>query len=309
MIVYYSGTGNSKYCAKMLAELLEDETVDATEYIRNGIAAELTSEKPWVFLSPVYVSATPRIFDDFVKSGTFSGNKKAWFIMTCAGGTGASPVFCEALCKDGKFEYMGTAQVEMPQNYLVFFTTKEKPECDRIIAAAEPVVQALAQRIKDEKPFDDSGMKRWELTSTNWILEPYYKWFMNAYSNWDIDDYGDQNFNLFQSIDTITIKSGIKNSKLKYETSFTLDDNSLYLDVKNNYNKHRNVTYDFDFNHERIITLYVNNKDGLKLFNDLAHYIQLDYLRCNDIDNCNGDAEDTDIFMYKDSFYKDYYKL
>ena len=141
--------------------------------------------------------------------------------------------------------------------------------------------------------------------STNY---PVYKWFMNAYSNWYIDDYGDQNFDLYQSIDNITIKSGIKISKLKYETSFTLDDNSLYLDVKNNYNKHRNVTYDFDFNRERIITLYVNNKDGLKLFNDLAHYIQLDYLRCNDIDNCNGDAEDTDIFMYKDSFYKDYYK-
>ena len=187
MIVYYSGTGNSKYCAKMLAELLDDETVDATEYIRSGIAAELTSEKPWVFLSPVYVSATPRIFDDFVKSGTFSGNKKAWFIMTCAGGMGASPVFCEALCRDGKFDYMGTAQVEMPQNYLVFFTTKEKPECDRIIAAAEPVVQALAQRIKEGKPFDDSGMKKWELVSTNWILEPYYKWFMNAKAFYSTD--------------------------------------------------------------------------------------------------------------------------
>lgn len=68
----------------------------------------------------------------------------------------------------------------MPQNYLVFFTTKEKDECDRIIAEAEPEIRRLAEMIAEEKPFPPSGMKKWELISTEMILAPYYKWFMKA---------------------------------------------------------------------------------------------------------------------------------
>lgn len=181
MIVYYSGTGNSKYVAMMMADLLDDEVVDAGQYIKSGEAAKLHSEKPWVFVSPVYVSAPARIFIDFINRGSFDGCRKAWFIMTCAGGMGACPSYCEKLSA-GKFDYMGTAQVNMPQNYLVFFTTKEKEECDRIIAEAEPRVKELAEQVCAEKAFPDSGMKKWELISTEMIISPYYKWFMKAKS-------------------------------------------------------------------------------------------------------------------------------
>ena len=179
MIIYYTGTGNSKYVAEMMADVLGDEAVSANEYIKNGIAADFTSEKPYVFVSPVYVSAPARIFEDFVRSGSFAGNKKAYFIMTCAGGMGACPAYCVKLCAN-KLDFMGCAQVEMPQNYLVFFSTKEKEECEKIIAGAEPKIQSLADMIKADKPFPDSGMKKWELISTEMIIAPYYKWFMRA---------------------------------------------------------------------------------------------------------------------------------
>ena len=179
MIFYYSGTGNSKYVAKMLGDLLDDEVVSANEFIKGRKAAIVKSEKPYVFVSPVYVSAPARIFEDFVHCGCFDGSKKVYFIMTCAGGMGACPAYTARL-SENKFEFMGCAQVEMPQNYLVFFTTKEKDECDRIIAEAEPKVKALAALIAEEKPFPDSGMKKWELISTEMIIAPYYKWFMTA---------------------------------------------------------------------------------------------------------------------------------
>ena len=52
MIVYFSGTGNSRYCARYLAHQLDDEAVDAFGFIRNGIAAELITGRPRVFVSP-----------------------------------------------------------------------------------------------------------------------------------------------------------------------------------------------------------------------------------------------------------------
>ena len=73
MIVYFTGTGNSRHCARLLAGLLEDQCVDAFHWIREGIGAELQSEKPWVFVSPTYAWQLPRVFRDFIRSGRFGG--------------------------------------------------------------------------------------------------------------------------------------------------------------------------------------------------------------------------------------------
>ena len=34
MIVYFTGTGNSRHCAQLLAQLLEDQVVDSFRWIR-----------------------------------------------------------------------------------------------------------------------------------------------------------------------------------------------------------------------------------------------------------------------------------
>lgn len=180
MIVYYTGTGNSRYVAEMLADLVGDEVVSANEYIKSGKTAVLESEKPYVFVSPVYVSAPARIFMDFIRKAELKGNKKVYFIMTCAGGMGGSPEYCRRLSAEKEFEYMGTMQIQMPQNYLVYFTTKEKEENDAVIAAAEPEIEKLAYFIEKAEAFPDSGMKKWEYISTEMILGMYYKWFMGT---------------------------------------------------------------------------------------------------------------------------------
>ena len=46
MIVYFTGTGNSRYCARLLADRLGDACVDSFHFIRDGIAADLISGKP-----------------------------------------------------------------------------------------------------------------------------------------------------------------------------------------------------------------------------------------------------------------------
>ncbi|MFQ7451164.1 MAG: hypothetical protein ACLRNQ_06700 [Flavonifractor plautii] len=54
MIFYFSGTGNSRYCAKRLAHRLGDEAVDAFPFLRDDHFPALTSRSPWVFVSPTY---------------------------------------------------------------------------------------------------------------------------------------------------------------------------------------------------------------------------------------------------------------
>jgi len=180
MIVYYTGTGNSRYVAQMLADITNDECVSANKYMKNKIKASMNSDKPYIFVSPVYVSAPARVFTDFIRQLEFSGDKRAYFVMTCAGGQGGCPEYCRRLCEEKGFEYMGTNQITMPQNYLVFFKTAEKAECEEIIAAAKPEIEKLGECINAGKPFPDAGMKKWEYISTEMILNMYYKHFMGS---------------------------------------------------------------------------------------------------------------------------------
>ena len=77
MIVYFTGTGNSRWCAEALSRRLGDVMIDAFEYIQTGRRAELRSVKPWVFAAPTYAWRLPRIFSDFLRAGSFSGSRDA----------------------------------------------------------------------------------------------------------------------------------------------------------------------------------------------------------------------------------------
>lgn len=180
MIVYFSGTGNSRYVAEMLADLTCDTAVDAGRMIKNGEKAELCSDKPYVFVSPVYVSAPPMLFLDFIRNASLSGSKKAYFVMTCASGMGAAPVYCGELCSEKGLVYMGTKQVAMPQNYLILFKMNTPERAREIIAEAEPDIKLIADRISGASPFNEPEPKGWEKWSTELVLAPYYKWFMGA---------------------------------------------------------------------------------------------------------------------------------
>ena len=72
MVIYFSGTGNSRYCAQILANALNDQLLDAAGYIKHGIAAELISDKPWVFVGPTYAWQMAHIFSDFIKSAQWN---------------------------------------------------------------------------------------------------------------------------------------------------------------------------------------------------------------------------------------------
>ena len=178
MIIYYTGTGNSRYVAQMLADLTGDECISANDFIKKSEKGRFDSEKPYVFVSPVYVSAPARVFTEFVKNAECNGNKKAYFVMTCAGGQGGCPEYCRQLCEEKGFDYLGTNQIVMPQNYLVFFKTACKEENEKTIAAAGPMVEKLAIYINGEKAFPEPGTKKWEYVSTEMILNMYYRRFM-----------------------------------------------------------------------------------------------------------------------------------
>ena len=89
MIVYFSATGNSRYCASYLSRRLGDPAVDSTEALRRQEALTLSSQaSPGFFVCPTYAWQIPRVFAALLRRSTFTGSRAAYFVMTCGGETG-----------------------------------------------------------------------------------------------------------------------------------------------------------------------------------------------------------------------------
>ncbi len=157
MILYYSATGNSRHCAARLADLCGDEAVDVFAYIKNGVAGEFVSGRPFVFVSPTHGWRLPGIFADFIRAARFSGNERAYFVMSCGSDAGNAAEYNRALCAEKGLEYMGTLAVIMPENYLALFRVPSEPEARGIVRRAEAPLAAAAARITAALPFEESA--------------------------------------------------------------------------------------------------------------------------------------------------------
>lgn len=54
MIIYFSGTGNSRFAAEVIQEHIGGACVNAFDFIKNETNGDFHSETPFVFVSPTY---------------------------------------------------------------------------------------------------------------------------------------------------------------------------------------------------------------------------------------------------------------
>lgn len=141
MILYFTGTGNSEYCAKAFAQALGDEAVNSFDAIKAKDFPAFHSEKPWVFCAPTYAWQLPRLFVQWIEKCTFSGCKDAYFVMTCGDDIGQAGVKIAKLCKSKGLHYKGVLEVVMPENYIAMFNVPKPATQQKIIANAEPSIQ------------------------------------------------------------------------------------------------------------------------------------------------------------------------
>jgi ferredoxin len=180
MIVYFTGTGNSRWCAEALSRRIGDDMIDAFEYIKTGHRAELRSVKPWVFAAPTYAWRLPRIFSDFLRAGSFSGSRDAYFVMTCGGDIGNAPEKNRLLCQELGLEYRGTLQVVMPENYVAMFPVPGRDEALGIIESARPALRAASARIGMGRELPSWRPGLYDIMKSGYVNSGFYKMFVKA---------------------------------------------------------------------------------------------------------------------------------
>ncbi len=147
MILYFSGTGNSRYAAKKLAELTEDTVISINERMRRGDCGSIDSERPLVFVCPVHDGRIPDVVEKHILKTPFRGSKEAYFVVTCAESPSDAQNYVLKLYKKKGFLFRGFASVRMPQNDIIGKKADARAEIEKLLAAADEKLASLAQAI------------------------------------------------------------------------------------------------------------------------------------------------------------------
>lgn len=175
MILYFSGTGNSRACAQWLADTLGDDCRDVFSFIRDGIAGEFVSQTPWVFVSPTYSWRLPRVFVDVLRTSRLSGARDAYFVMTCGEDIGAAPRYNRALCTRLGLRCRGTLPVVMPENYIAMFSAPTPEEARPILAAARPTLERAAACIRQGSDFPEGKVGTLDRLKSGLVNDLFYR--------------------------------------------------------------------------------------------------------------------------------------
>lgn len=173
MIVYYTGTGNSGYAAKKIAEITGDSLLCMNERIRSLDTSGIDVSGALVIVTPTYAWRIPRIAEKWLEETPAAGAEGAWFVMTCGDSIGNADGYNRALCERKGIRYMGTMLTVMPENYIALFNAPEKEEAEAIIRRADPVLEKAAALIAEGREFPQTkiSLKDRFLSST---VNPYF---------------------------------------------------------------------------------------------------------------------------------------
>ena len=148
MVVYFSGTGNSKYVAERIAGSLQEKLICMNERIKSGDTGSVKTRENLVVVVPTYAWRIPRVVSDWIGQTEFVGAKNVWYVMSCGSGIGGADIYNRKLSEKKGLKHMGTAQIIMPENYIAMFNAPDVEKAKKIVAAAGPDIAKAVLAIK-----------------------------------------------------------------------------------------------------------------------------------------------------------------
>lgn len=180
MILYFSGTGNSRFVAELMAKELDDEVISLNGRIKYGGSNRIRSEKPLVVVTPTYAWRLPRIVSDWIAHASFAGNRRIYFVLTCGEDVGNAAFYAWKLCGQKNLRFCGLAGVVMPENYITMFHAPDEDEAREIVLEAIPRVQELAVLIREGKRISIDKISFADVMKSSMINDGFYPMFLSA---------------------------------------------------------------------------------------------------------------------------------
>ena len=179
MIVYYTGTGNSRYVAQRFAAALGDDLITANEYIKNDTPPACIPTGRG-YSSHRRTAGRSRIFVDFLRRGRFTGSRKAYFVMTCGSGS-ATPAAASRRCaRTSGLITRACCRSSCPENYVAMFYVPGAEESAQIITAAQPSIDRGIACVQRGAPFPAPKVGPIDRFKTGPVNTIFYKCFVKS---------------------------------------------------------------------------------------------------------------------------------
>lgn len=151
MILYFSATGNSRFVAEYLAGVLNDEVVSINDILKYQKVTTFHSEKPFVFVVPIYAWRLPYHVEQLIKEVSFIGNSNVYVIATIGQHAGNASKYCESILEKKGLSYRGFESVIMPDSYVVSERMVTKQEAIQQIQKIISDIHKFSTCIKNEQ--------------------------------------------------------------------------------------------------------------------------------------------------------------
>lgn len=145
MIYYFSGTGNSKHAAEVIASAVNETPVDIVDSIKNGIFGSCDDEITG-FVFPVYFWGLPEIIKRFASMPELkkSLGKYVFCVITCGANTGnADKMLAKKLGRSLDYSF----SLRMPDNYVVMYDPCEKEKAQKFLRHADKELEEIRKDI------------------------------------------------------------------------------------------------------------------------------------------------------------------
>ena len=193
MLLYFSGTGNTRYCAELLGKHLGETPVEMTSaMLRQPAHADIQSaDSRIIFMFPTYSWGIPPVVKRLIKKARihFPADAVVWMVTTCGDDCGLIAAEWGSLMNEVRLKSGACFSVQMPNTYVNMkgFDTDPEELAKRKIEAAAPRVKAIADAIAKGLPCADEvveGRHPWIKTN---IIRPYFDRFCMSARKFEVD--------------------------------------------------------------------------------------------------------------------------
>lgn len=179
MILYFSGTGNSKYVAKVLSSETNDETVSLNERLKKDDFSPIVTDNEIIVVFPNYCGRMPKVVWEYLNKVEINA-KGIRFVCTCFQSGWNAGKYCKKLAKTKQISYLGTETIKMPQGYVANFNVLNQEDADKQIKEITPNIVEIADTIKNNLPFKEEKASLKGKFMTNIMAPIFYPLMVSA---------------------------------------------------------------------------------------------------------------------------------
>lgn len=183
MILYFTGTGNSRWVAQQLAEATHDTVFNILDLLKeDSIPEELARAETIGVVFPVYAWYAPRAVVHFLSKLRLPDCKYRYAVCTCGDDMGKG---MNRLSK--RFPLDAAWSVAMPNTYIPMFNLDDDALCHRKIADARRAIASIAGGVLQQKKTwaVHEGGAPWLKT---YVLNPLFVRFIISPKGFHVDE-------------------------------------------------------------------------------------------------------------------------